>query len=64
MGNMLRQIVAPLHDLGWKHDPFLPVSSYILMPLFADVHCCSQEYNHQVSFSWPCRKGKAVHTLN
>ena len=25
MGNMLRQIVAPLHDLGMAHDPFIPV---------------------------------------
>lgn len=40
MGNMLRQIVAPLHDLGWKHDPALPVSSCMLMLLNADVHCC------------------------
>ena len=25
MGNMLQQIVAPLHDLGISHDPFIPV---------------------------------------
>ncbi len=29
MGNMLRQIVAPLHELGLARDPFLPVSQLI-----------------------------------
>ena len=26
MGNMLRQVVAPLHERGFAHDPFVPVS--------------------------------------
>lgn len=27
MGNMLRQVVAPLHERGFVHDPFVPVSN-------------------------------------
>ena len=39
MGNMLRQIVAPLHDLGWKHDPALPVSSCIMIIIHVTNAC-------------------------
>ena len=34
MGNMLQQIVAPLHDLGMSHDPFIPVRLWTtLLPI-------------------------------
>lgn len=37
MGSMLQQIVAPLNDLGYACDPFIPVS-YQLHDL-PDMHC-------------------------
>jgi hypothetical protein len=34
MGNMLQQIVAPLHDLGMSHDAFIPVRLWTtLLPI-------------------------------
>jgi len=36
MGNMLQQIVAPLHDLGMSHDPFIQVR--LCTTLLPDVH--------------------------
>ena len=39
MGNMLQQIVAPLHDMGISHDPFIPVYLWTtLMPIVYIVH--------------------------
>jgi len=42
MGNMLRQIVAPLHELSLAKDPFLSVSKQL------DKNVSSQSLQHHI----------------
>ena len=38
MGEMLRQIVSPLHDLSYATDPFLLVSLSIIVSFSVPCH--------------------------
>lgn len=53
MGEMLRQIVSPLHDQAHDKDPFLPVSfTHCSKDCIASLHCTSAVARFACGANW------------
>ena len=53
MGNMLRQVVAPLHQLSLARDPFLSVSHASTLLLQLIGHARLATHRVQTKVEWP-----------